>query len=395
MTADKKNEPGNVVNAQRLESIATLAGGIAHDLNNVLTPILLAIEVLKSSPLGAEQRELISVIEQSARRGAGIVRQVLSFARGIEGHAEPMQIGNLIADMEKTIRDTFPKNIRLEITVVPDLWKIKGDLTQLHQVILNMAINSREAMPEGGELKLAAENTTVDQIHAATHGNVMPGNFVLVRIEDSGIGIAPETLGRIFEPFFTTKNSEKGKGLGLSTALAIIQGHGGFIRAYSASDTGSKFHIYLPALTAAESADKNPEQETLPRGRGQLILVIDDEAAVRNVTRQTLETFGYRVRTAADGAEAVAVFAELGEQVELVLTDMMMPVLDGLGTVQVIRKMNQHVPIIAASGLPSAERSTRLDNEGIKYFLSKPYPADLLLKTVKAALNDAHGSPKG
>lgn len=383
---ERKKLEQQFLRAQRLESIGTLAGGIAHDLNNVLTPIMLAIEVLKMGQLSEDQKELIETIALSARRGAGMVKQVLSFARGVEGNPAPMQVTHLLADIEKIIRDTFPKNISLVINIPKDLWSIRGDKTQLHQVILNIAVNARDAMDDGGELLLAAENHTVDAQYAAMYPGVLPGKFVGIRIEDSGEGMSPEVLEKIFEPFFTTKEQGKGTGLGLSTSIGIVKGHGGFIRAYSEPGKGTRFHIYLPALLSSQDAVAEKAEQALPRGEGEWILVVDDEAPVRNVTRQTLEAFGYRVKTAADGAEAIAVYAAAKNDIRLMLTDMMMPVLDGLGTIQVIRKMDPNLPIIAASGLEANGKTARLAGEGVKFFLSKPYSADVLLKTIRQAL---------
>lgn len=384
--SERKKLEQQFLRAQRLESIGTLAGGIAHDLNNVLTPIMLAVEVLKMGQLSDDQKELIETVALSARRGAGMVKQVLSFARGVEGIPAPMQVAHLFADIEKIVRDTFPKNISLVINTPKDLWPIRGDKTQLHQVVLNMAVNARDAMADGGELLLAAENHTLDAQYAGMYPGVSPGKFVGIRIEDSGDGMPPEVLEKIFEPFFTTKEPGKGTGLGLSTSIGIVKGHGGFIRAYSEPGKGTRFHIYLPALLSSKSTAAEDAQQVLPRGEGEWILVVDDEAPVRNVTRQTLEAFGYRVKTAADGAEAVAVYAASKDEISLMLTDMMMPVLDGLGTIQVIRKMNPNLPIIAASGLEANGKTARLAGEGVKFFLSKPYSADVLLKTIRQAL---------
>lgn len=383
---ERKKLEQQFLRAQRLESIGTLAGGIAHDLNNVLTPIMLAIEVMKMGQLSDDQKELLETIALSARRGAGMVKQVLSFARGVEGNPAPMQVAHLLADIEKIIRDTFPKNISLVINTPKDLWPIRGDKTQLHQVVLNIAVNARDAMDDGGELLLAAENHTLDEQYAGMYPGVSPGKFVRIRIEDSGEGMPPEILEKIFEPFFTTKDPGKGTGLGLSTSIGIVKGHGGFIRAYSEPGKGTRFHIYLPALLSSKSTAAEDVQQVLPRGEGEWILVVDDEAPVRNVTRQTLEAFGYRVKTASDGAEAVAVYAASKDEISLMLTDMMMPVLDGLGTIQVIRKMNPNLPIIAASGLEANGKTARLSGEGVKFFLSKPYSADVLLKTIRQAL---------
>lgn len=372
--------------AQRLESIGTLAGGIAHDLNNVLTPILLATEVMKLANLEETQRELLSTVELSARRGADMVKQVLSFARGVEGNPAPMNFAKLIFDLERIIRDTFPKNIHLSTAVANDLWSIEGDATQLHQVLLNITVNARDALPDGGEINIQADNCMLDDQYAGMNADVSPGNYIRVRLEDNGTGMPAAVLEKIFEPFFTTKDLGKGTGLGLSTSIAIIKGHGGFIRAYSEPNRGTRFHIYLPALLDSNAVAAVEVAESLPRGKGEVILVVDDEEPIRNITKQTLEAFGYRVLVAADGAEGLAVFSDKKLEIALILTDMMMPVLDGLGMIQVIRKLNPSLPMIAASGLDANGKVAKLYDQGVKIFLSKPYTTDQLLQAIQRAL---------
>jgi len=377
-----------LLRSQRLESIGTLAGGIAHDLNNILTPILLAVEVLKTSTLSPDQRELIDTIALSGRRGAGIIKQVLSFARGVDGNRVPMHLDKLLKDIEKIIKETFPKNIRLTFKLPQELWLIQGDETQLHQVVMNLVVNARDAMPHGGELLIVAENQTLDAQYAGMFQEISPGKFVVVRVEDSGQGMSTEVIDRIFEPFFTTKSPDKGTGLGLSTSIGIVKAHGGIIRIYSELQKGSRFHVYLPAWQSEEEIVAEKILSTIPHGNGEKILVVDDELLIRNVTRQTLEANGYRVATAQDGAEAIAIYAEQRDEIKLILTDMMMPVMDGLGTIKVIRKMNPVLPIVVMSGLDANSRLTQLSGDGIKYFLPKPYSADLLLKTIYQALHE-------
>lgn len=387
VTEQRKTEQ-QFLRAQRLESIGTLASGIAHDLNNILTPILLAVEVLKTAEMQADQKELIDTVELSARRGASIVKQVLSFARGADGNRVPMQVTNLLKDIENIIKETFPKNIRLTVKLPQDVWSVYGDETQLHQVVMNLVVNARDAMPKGGELLLGAENQTLDAQYVGMFQGIAPGKFVVVRVEDSGVGMSAEVIERIFEPFFTTKDVDRGTGLGLSTSIGIVKAHGGIIRMYSEPKKGSRFHVYLPAWQSEEEIADEELLTKIPRGKGEKILVVDDEAPIRKVTRQTLEMNGYRVETAQDGAEAIAVYAEQKNSIQLVVTDMMMPVMDGLGTIQVLRKMNPKLPIIVASGLDANGRLAQLSAYGIKFFLPKPYSSDTLLKTIYQALNN-------
>ncbi len=375
--------------AQRMESIGTLAGGIAHDLNNVLGPIVMSLDLLRMKCADADSLDLISVISASANRGAEMVKQVLSFARGVEGRRVEVKAVDLLRDIEKITNDTFLKHIRLRTSVSGDLWPVAGDPTQLHQVLLNLCLNARDAMPDGGTLTLSAENVTLDANYSAMDADAKPGPYVLLQVEDSGAGIPRDIVEKIFDPFFTTKELGKGTGLGLSTSLAIVKSHGGFIRVYSEPGHGTTFKIYLPAHTGPATAPLAGTQVEMPRGHGELILVVDDEASVRHVTQQTLEAFGYRIVTACDGADAVAIYAQRGGEFAAVLTDMMMPVMDGMAMITVLQRINPRVKIIAASGLVSNGNSAHLANLGVKHFLAKPYTAETLLKVIKETLSAA------
>lgn len=367
--------------AQRLESLGTLAGGIAHDLNNVLTPITIALELLSETERDRHSQELLATATTSAKRGAQMVAQVLSFARGMEGRRELIDARELISDIEKIIYDTFPKSIAIDTRVSPELWHLLGDSTQLQQVLLNLCVNARDAMPGGGRLAITAENATLVPQDTAMHGDAEPGPHVIIQVEDTGTGIPRAILDKIFDPFFTTKALGKGTGLGLSTSLAIIKSHGGFIHCYSELTQGTQFRIYLPA--EVKTAEKIPvvQKSELPRGNGETILVVDDEAAIREITRRTLERFGYRVMLAADGSEALALYHTHRGAIDLVLTDMMMPVMDGPATIEALRSIDPKVRIVAASGLTIDGHAKH-----VKRFLPKPYRAETLLRALRDAL---------
>ncbi len=372
--------------AQRMESIGTLAGGIAHDLNNVLAPILMSIDLMRLKEKDALRLNILATIEQSAKRGADMVQQVLSFARGVEGRQLAVDVGRLIGEIHKISNETFSKNIVVQAEVSTDLWIVQGDPTQLHQVLLNLCVNARDAMPEGGTLTLSASNLMLDAQYAGMNIEAKPGPHVCVRVEDTGCGMAPGVLERIFEPFYTTKELGKGTGLGLSTTLAIVKSHGGFVRVYSEPDNGTRFHLYFPAHTEAVETPLPPTFTDLPRGNGQLILLIDDEPSVRQITSQTLEAFGYRVITASDGADATAIFARRMREIDVVITDMMMPIMDGPATIQVLMRMNPKVRIIAASGLNANGMVAKAVSAGVAHFIPKPYTAEMLLKTLQQVL---------
>jgi PAS domain S-box-containing protein len=383
---ESKQVEAQLLRSQRMESIGTLAGGIAHDLNNVLTPIMLSIELLKLHEKDAHRMDILSTIEGSAKRGADMVQQVLSFARGVEGRQLAVQMGRLLKEIEKITNETFLKNIQIHSSIEADLWGVQGDPTQLHQVLLNLCVNARDAMPHGGTLKLSACNVVLDEQCTMPSSEAKPGPHVLVEVQDTGIGMPPDVLERIFEPFFTTKELGKGTGLGLSTTLAIIKGHNGFLRVQSEIGKGSKFQLYLPANNAEGMENTRVDETELPRGNGELVLVVDDEVSVRQIIKQTLEAFGYRVLMAADGVEASTLFTARQKEIAVVLTDMMMPVMDGLATIQVLMRMNPQVRIIAASGLSVKDMVARATRAGVKHFIPKPYTAETLLKTLALVL---------
>jgi CheY-like chemotaxis protein len=375
--------------AQRMESIGTLAGGIAHDLNNVLAPIMMSIERLRLDTGDAARRNrILDTIQVSSRRGADLVKQVLSFSRGLDGERVTVRLRHLVDELQGIIRETFPRNITSVAEVSDRIWPVTGDPTQLHQVLLNLAVNARDAMPNGGTLTFTASNLTLDDHYAGMTPEAKAGTYVLLDVTDTGEGMPPEVRERIFEPFFTTKELGKGTGLGLATVHTIVKSHGGFLTVESAVGRGTTFKIYLPAdpdLRAAATA--HPFPADLPRGRNELVLVVDDEASIREITQRTLETFGYRVLTAHDGAAAVALYSQRMTEIALVLTDMMMPVMDGASSIKILKRMNPAVKIIAASGLDAKEHVAKAASGGVKDFLAKPYTALTLLRLVRDVID--------
>jgi PAS domain S-box-containing protein len=373
--------------AQRMESLGTLASGIAHDLNNVLSPIIMALQILRDKRTDERERTLLTTMELSAKRGSDIVKQVLMFARGAEGKHEELQLRHVIREMETIVRETFPKSIECRIDVPKDLWPVSGDPTQLHQVLLNLCVNARDAMmPEGGMLKIAAENVELDNYELQLQPEKRSGQYIVVSVTDTGCGMTQDTMMKIFEPFFTTKGVGKGTGLGLSTVNGIIKGHGGFINVYSEPHVGSTFRLYLPAVPQGASGKKPEQVSTLPTGRGQTILLVDDEPAIRQIAKGTLETYGYRVLTAGDGEEAEEVYRAHMNEVVLVITDMMMPVRDGKETIRVLKKINPRLKIVVTSGLVSTEKEDDGWHKHTQAFLAKPFTAEKLLNTLRDVL---------
>jgi PAS domain S-box-containing protein len=378
--------------AQRMESIGTLAGGIAHDLNNLLSPILMGVGLLRQSQPNAEDERVLTHIERSAQRGAELVKQVLSFSRGVEGARVAVHLGHIIREVELIAQNTFPKNITIETDVARDLALVTGDPTQLNQVLLNLGVNARDAMPNGGRLGFSARNTRIDEQQAALPRGLTSGRYVLVEVTDTGCGMTQEIVDRIFEPFYTTKELGKGTGLGLSTALGIVRSHRGCINVTSETGRGSTFQIFLPVQTiSAAPAPAAAEPVALPRGRGELILVVDDEATILGITRQTLESFGYRVITAGDGAEAMGLYALRRHEIALVLTDLMMPVMDGATLIAALRRIDPGVRFIAMSGNSAPAAEGRAAESGVKHFLPKPFPADRLVQLLHQILTEESG----
>ena len=384
---EEKNLAAQFLRAQRMDSIGTLAGGIAHDLNNVLTPIMMSIEVLRSKisdPIGVR---ILSTIETSARRGADIVRQVLAFGRGVKSDRILVQLKHVVKEVVKIAGGTLPKSIQFKTDIPGNLWTVSADPTQMHQVLLNMLVNARDAMPGGGTLSISAENTTLDENYSHMHFEAKPGAYVCMVITDTGTGIPADIREKIFEPFFTTKEIGMGTGLGLSTTLAIVRSHGGFINLDSEMGIGTTFRIYIPATGSVSGEAAANEEVELPAGNGELILIIDDEAAIREITKETLEAYGYTTMTASDGAEGVAIFAENKKNIKLVITDIMMPVMDGTATIHALKRICPDVKIIAASGFTTKEQLSTPSDSNVQAFLTKPYTAEQLLKALAGALS--------
>jgi len=388
---ERKKLEAQYLRAQRMESIGTLAGGIAHDLNNMLTPIMMSIPLLRNDDTTPEDLELIESIETSARRGAQMVRQVLLFARGLSGERTPLRPKPLVEETRRIVTDSMTKAIEVRLVASNDLPLIDGDATQLQQVLINLAVNARDAMPDGGVLTISAYTTFLDGEYVAMNTSAHVGAHLVLEVSDTGSGIPPEIRDRIFDPFFTTKEVGKGTGLGLSTSLAIVKNHGGFFHVYSEPGKGTTFKLFLPALEATSLGEPVASVTApQPRGNNELVLIVDDEAPIRTVTRRTLESAGYRVCDAANGAEALAAFARSSD-VRVALVDMSMPVMDGAATIRALMHLDPALRIIAASGLGANGAFARATSVGVRHFLQKPFTADTLLQTVRLVL--AGGEP--
>ena len=380
---EKKQFEEQFLRAQRVENIGMLAAGIAHDFNNILTPVLMAAPMLREDAPEIERRKLLTTVEQSAERGAALVRQLLAFAHGTGGSRVLVQPRHIVRDVASMITETFPRSLKLEQHIAPVAWPVIANPTQLHQVLLNLCVNARDAMPTGGTLRLGLANRLLDAAGAAAIPGGRPGNFVLLEVGDTGGGIPPEIISQMWEPFFTTKSPSKGTGLGLSTVRGIVSSHDGFCAVQSLRGAGTTFRVYLPATVSAPAPEPGSNHPFDHRGRNELLLVVDDEINVRELACSTLARHGYQVLAAADGLEGAALFNLREAEIRLVIIDVHMPNLAGENLAQYIRRLKPALPLLVISGLTSAG-----DDYGRKTwdfgdaFLLKPFRSDALLTAV-------------
>jgi PAS domain S-box-containing protein len=390
ITAFRRDEEART-RSQRMESLGTLAGGVAHDLNNVLTPILMSAQLLAQNEHDPGRLELLNTLEASVKRGAEMVRQVLAFARGVDGKRETIDMDALFDDVLTYARAVLPASITIELDRSEPLPASMGDVTQLLQVLINLVVNARDAMPDGGQLTVSADRESFDDNVVSIGHVAAAGDFVVFSVEDNGHGMPADVAAKAFEPFFTTKAAGRGTGLGLSTTLAIVRSHGGFIQVYSEPERGTRVRVGFPVSTATpRSSLATPGDAALPRGSGELILVVDDEPAIVRTTCQMLEAHGYRTVGAANGRDAIDIVESAGHDVTLVLTDMMMPIMDGATASAYLEEHHPGIPIIMASGLTTHRDSTTRVGMGVSRFLAKPYTTRRLLMTVRDSLRE-HG----
>ena len=389
---EQKRIEQQLLQAQRMQSMGTLAGGITHDLNNILSPILMAAQVLRAEIKDEDVQTMLDTVENCAKRGADVVKQLLTFARGIQGERVSVQIRHLIKEIVHIAQETFPRSIKVTSNVPRELWPIVGDATQLHQVLLNLCVNARDAMPSGGTLSISAENVTLDDTFVSMEPEAKTGPHIMVCVRDTGGGIPPEIIDKIFEPFFTTKQTGKGTGLGLSTVLGIVRSHGGFVRTTSQVGQGATFKVFLPAMPGAQVSAAPGAKEELPAGAGETVLVVDDESGIRDSAAAILKQRGYQAIKASDGAEGLALFAQQRAEIRVVLTDIIMPFMDGVGLVRALRRIDPQVRVIATSGLmddpDQGVKINELRTLSVRQFLTKPFTAEDLLFAIHRELTE-------
>jgi len=382
---ERKQAEEKFLRAQRVETIGALTGGIAHDLNNILAPIMMSAPLLRQGLTPEKMEKFLNIIETCAQRGADLVRKLSTFGRGDEGRQKSIHPKQLIEEMAKLIRVTFPKNIELSFQVSADLWSVSTDATQLDQVLLNLCVNARDAMPDGGRLALSAENVRLDEQPASIVPEAKSRPYVMIQLTDTGHGIPREIMDKIFDPFFTTKEPGKGTGLGLATVMGIVKSHGGFVNVRSEINQGSTFTIHLPAMPGNDDAF-GPATPQTPSGHGELILLADDELPILNVTQQLLERNGYRVLVADDGVSAINLYAQHIGEVKAIVTDLDMPYMDGVALARAAKKLTPDIPILTCTGICSSEQMRRktatLRELGVQAFLHKPSASSNLLNAL-------------
>jgi PAS domain S-box-containing protein len=388
---DKKIIEQQFLRAQRLESVGTMASGLLHDLNNILTPIILAVPFMKEKLKDETSQDILRTLESSAKRGEGVVRQLMSFVRGMQGEHVTLQLKHLLWELLNFVSETFPPMIKVRRHCPKGIWNVEGDATQLYQVLMNLSINARDAMPNGGTLAIDLQNVVLNEQEASLHFRAVPGLYVVLSVKDAGTGISPEIINQIFDPFFTTKEPGKGTGLGLSSVLSIVKSHGGFIDVHSELGKGTEFKVFLPAKEE-KVKEKVAKDSHLSMGHGETVLVVDDEKSLQDLVRATLESRKFKVMTAFDGHEAISIYEKNKNKIDVVLLDMLMPNMNGLTTIPALRRINPNIKIIGMSGsllenLPS-DLSTLVEELP---FLQKPFDSEDMVMLVN---NEIYGVPK-
>ncbi|MEH1829071.1 MAG: PAS domain S-box protein [Nostoc sp.] len=380
---EKKQLETQLLRSQRLESLGTLASGIAHDLNNLLTPIMGIAHLLplKYPHLDDVSLQMLKMLETNAKRGGDLVGQILSFTGGYEREHTIVLVSQLIEDIKQIAQQTFPKLIDIKINIAPNVGIVVGDSTALHQVLMNLVVNARDAMPHGGKLCISVAKMFIDENYARMHIGATVNSYVRITVTDTGVGIHSEIIDRIFDPFFTTKEVGKGTGLGLSILMGIVKSHGGFVEVASEVGIGTKFQVYLPSKEG--NISQLTDEIELPRGQGELILVVDDEVAITQIAKTTLEFSNYKVLTAQNGIEAIALYTEHKDEIKLVVMDIMMPLMGGETTISTLQIINPQVQIIAMSGLARSKALVQTMSTSIQGFLVKPFTTNELLSLVQ------------
>jgi two-component system, cell cycle sensor histidine kinase and response regulator CckA len=390
---ERQQIEGHLRQSQKMEAIGRLAGGVAHDFNNVLVAILCHADfglqhVDDTSPI----KEHLDQIIAAAERAAGLTRRLLTFSRHKPLAPEPMQINDIIADMQKLLRKTLGEDVELTTALAGDLWLVQADSDQISQVVLNLVVNARDAMPEGGRIVIETANVVLEERTAMSNAGVEPGSYVRMAVSDTGVGIAPDIQARIFEPFFTTKEAGRGTGLGLSTVYGIVRQANGNITVYSEPGDGTSFRVYLPRSlpNAVLTRRVPPVLPARPLGKGETVLVVEDDDLVCALLRRVLAQNGYNAVMAHDGAEALEVAAAHAGVIDLLLTDVVMPKVSGKELAEKLRALRPTIKIVFMSGYTEQAVLVRGVLESGMAFIEKPFTQELLLARLRQVLDAAN-----
>jgi signal transduction histidine kinase len=390
---EKEQLQQRLLRADRLESLGQLAAGIAHDLNNILVPIMMAAEMLPDAVHGADGHELLATIRLSGERGAKVLKQLLAFGRGTSGDPQRLKVESAIREVSALMRETFPRNIALSFGAIAPGVEVLADPTQIQQVLLNLCVNARDAMPGGGRLELGLAVANVDRDSARQFPGSQAGPHAVLIVKDTGSGIPPAELDRIFDPFYTTKPLDQGTGLGLSSVLGIVKGHGGFIQVDSTPGAGTEFRVYLPLASGAQLTPSTPVSGTRKHRGNGVVLLVDDEPTVRQVLRAGLVRSGYHVIEAGDGESGFESFKADRSRIATLIVDLSMPRLGGIGLVRKIRELGSTVPTIAMMGAAAGDAVRELAELGVRDVLQKPFSLDDLLRALERIHNERISTP--
>ena len=373
----------------RLAAVGQLAAGIAHDFNNITAVIMLYSELLlKSTNVGSKEQRQLETIRHQAIRAAELTGQVLDFSRQSVMEQKPVDLVPFFKEITKLVARTFPENISVDIVCKRESCMVNADITRLQQVIMNLALNARDAMPDGGELFFKVDGIMVRTDEPPPLADMGVGKWIMMAVSDNGVGMSAEVLSHLFEPFFTTKPPGQGTGLGLAQVYGIVKQHDGHIAVESGSGEGSTFTIYLPALSDVQLADQLPVAEALVTGRGETILVVEDDPITRTALAESLDALNYSTLMAENGREALAILDEHREQIALILSDVVMPEMGGMALLQTLKQRGIGVPVVMLTGHPLGEALEGLRAEGLRDWLPKPPTLEKLAQVVAQLLHE-------
>jgi two-component system, cell cycle sensor histidine kinase and response regulator CckA len=392
---ERKNLGEQLRQAQKMEAIGQLTGGIAHDFNNLLTIVitnaaLLATEI---APDRAEMRAELSELQRAALRGVELVRKLMAFSRRRSVELQPIDLGQVVSDASNDLRRLLPASVEVAVQVEKAVsLTITGDVGAIDQILFNLATNARDAMPDGGALRLSVHRAWLDEEHLRTRGWGSPGEYVVIAVSDTGCGMSPSVQARAFEPFFTTKEVGKGTGLGMAMVYGLVTQHRGYADIYSEQGRGTTIRLYFPAVTATSRNGVAPQDDTSPVGGSERILVVDDEDGIRRSAVRVLSRFGYQVDEAPDGCAAMAVIREAKSPFNLVLSDVVMPRMGGMALYHELRREGSAVPVLLMSGHTAEDLDQLEDPVAGAGFLHKPWSVTDLLRRVREVLDAGSGA---